>query len=1786
MAFHSRFLPVLAGIASLFASCHRSASTLAVKSRNFGEVVSPQQNLVFAFSHALAPDTLVQQARWDTTRYLAFEPRVAGRFRWNSPTELVFSPLTGFAPSTGYKVQLAKPLSQLAERTGKSTGEEKPEAAPSSLSDQVFTFHTPYLQLEEAQAVWTKSGSSAEPTLQLRFNYPVRPADVAKHLVVKAQGGAVSAVPAQSAAGPQLSFRLDAPETTRELPLEVTLTKGLQMPAAKGQEQQAFQTDKDMQLTVTLPSRQLLEVLSASADYDQSGPVINVVTNQTLAEGQSLKDLVSLSPAVPFEVQPTQQGLRILGEFNQGTTYQVQLSGQLLGLFGNKLGEDFRQYVVFGDLEPALGFVAKKGYYLTSKGAKNIGLQITSVPKVKVTVYKIYRNNILAFMREGNRYYQYESDYGDYGDYADYALNYTDLEGLGSKIYERTYETARLPKAKGLHLLNLSFDDITGRQGFYIIQAESSEDQWVKERKVVSVSDIGLTVRETPEEVLVFANSIFTAEPLPKAQLSLISTNNQLMARATTDEKGVAHFKNLKSSKLDFTPGMVTAQMGGDGDERGTDFNYLIFRATRIETSRYDVGGARRNLAGYRAFVYGDRDIYRPGETMHLNTLLRSDNPEDPVGMAGLDGLPLKLRLLLPNGREYRALRGKLNSQGAFATDIPLPAAAVTGTYSLEVLTANDLLLTSKSVSVEEFIPDRIKVELTAGRGSSQPGAPQPVYSPGESVTPALTATNLFGPPAAFRNYQMQLNLKRKLFSPKNFEDYTFDLSGNVATYFPSQLREGKTDEKGQAQESFQIDAVYTNQGLLEGNVFATVFDETGRPVNRVTRFEVATQTGFLGVRTASRYVTPGQATSFDLVALSAAGKPLNGMQAQVQVVHHNWQTVVEMSHNGQFRYLSRKKEELVEDRTLTIRPGGSRFAFVPKTSGEYELRLRVPGAQTYVSYDLYAYGYGQTSASAFEVNKEGQVTMTFNKDKYQVGEKAKVLFKTPFAGRLLVTVERDRVLEHYQLSTDKKSAALTLDVKDAYLPNVYITATLIRPSDDSDFPLTVAHGFAPLPVEKAATVLPVQITAAASTRSQTRQTITVKSRPEADIQVTVAVVDEGILQLKDYKTPDPHGHFYQKRALEVNAYDLYASLLPELRTGSSSTGGDGYDLARRVNPLTNKRVKLVSFWSGILRTNARGEVKYTVDIPQFSGQLRVMAVAYKGDAFGSASQPMIVADPLVLSTGLPRFASPGDTMLVPLTVSNTTAQPAQVTARLQTKGQLQVVGSASQTLALAPNSEGVALYRVVAAPATGTASLTATVQGTSQTFTETNDLTIRPVTSLVKRSGSGELKGGQNQTLTLAQEFIPATATARLVVSRLPFVKFSDDLSYLVNYPYGCLEQTVSAAFPQLYYPELVQALRPAKGAKLSPTAQVQEAIRKAEGLQLHNGGLAMWPGLFEEQWFASAYAAHFLYEAQQAGYEVNQQVLDRLHLYLAQQVKGNNPGLLYYRTANGSTAARQIVAKEVAYTLYVLAQAGKPERAVMNRYKPQVNKLTTDSKYLLAAAYLLLGDRTSYQSLLPASFSTQPFLPETGGSLSSAVRDMGLVLYTLVQADPQHAQVPQLARRLSEQLLGEKNFSTQERIWPILAFGKMARQAKDATVKATVSSGGRTLALWPEAKAADGKTTTGNAQALVLTKDLTGQPVTVTAQGNGTLYYFWETSGLLNNPGTQDLKQLATDQGLQIRRTYLDRNGNEISSGRFRQNDLVVVRLNVKTAYNVPIENVVLTDMLPAASRSRIRA
>ena len=1343
-------------------ACNRTTVDLE-KTNAKGEV--PQLgNLTFRFSAALAKDSLLNQ--WDSAEYISFEPAIPGRFRWEQPDLLVFSPSKPLPPATSFKATLKNDILQYS-KFGRIGHADK------------ITFFTPELKLEDVNTTWVlvdEQSKTAAPQLDVYFNYPVSPAEVKNKLGLTIEGKPVNYALQTLSDDKKITLRLQGiPAQDRDVEVNITIAKGL---VPKGGTNAG---ESDLKSNCRIPSPFNLIVNDVSAEHDGLSGTVSVQTSQQVVM-EDIASFITIDPVVKFTVEQTDDGFNIKSDkFNAEKTYLLTINKGLKGRVGGVLQEQYDNNIAFGELEPSLKFTTSKSVYLSGKGNRMIEMKIVNVPKVKVIVSKIYESNLLTAQRYG--YYPKDSqssedNENDYGDYSGDDLT------MGDVIYEKEIDTRSLPQAGNSRLFQFNVEDrLPDFKGIYHIKVRSAKDYWVADSRFISVSDLGLIAKEGKDKLFVFTNSIKTAEPQEGVNIIAYGNNNQVLGMGATNKDGVAEIGYTRKEFAGFKPAMIIAKTEAD-------FNYLPFNTTKVNTSRFETGGKQSNTTGLDAFIYAERDIYRPGEKVNFSVIVRNRDWQTPGEM------PVKLKFLLPDGKELKTFRKTLNEQGSLEGNVEINPAAITGSYTLEVYTSNDVLLGNKNFSIEEFVPDRIKVTSTLDKTFLQPGT---------SATLAINAINFFGPPAANRSYEAEIQIKSKYFSPKKYSRYDFSIE-NQGLSLDKVVREGKTDEQGNATEQYEVPGMFKNTGLLQANFYTTVFDETGRPVSRSVSADIFTQPLFFGVaEDGFSYYPLNQQVVFPVIALDKDERVLQGAKAVVKMIKHEYKTVLSKS-GSYFRYESQQADKLLSEQTITISGENSSYAFVPRSPGDYELRISLPDANGYVSKKFYSYGSWGGDNNSFDVSTEGNVDIETDRAAYKAGETAKVLFKSPFDGKMLVTVETDKVVSYRYVSVEKRSASMDLTIGAEHLPNVFITATLIKPHGMSDIPLTVAHGFQNIKVEESSRIAKVEIVAAKTSRSKTTQLVTVKTTPGSF--VTLAAVDNGVLQVTNFKTPDPYNYFYAPRALEVDGYDLYPFLFPEVRARLSSTGGDAEsDMQKRVNPMPSKRVEIVSYWSGIAKAGGDGTAKFTFNVPHFSGQIRLMGVAYKDNTFGSAESTTIVADPIVLSTALPRFLSPGDTISVPVTITNTTAKSADAVASIRTTGPLKILGATRQSVAVNANAETRTMFTVVAPAAVDTGSVIVDVQGFGEKFSEETAIGVRPASPLQVLTGSGAATGKTDIAIPVS-DFMPGSVNYKLVLSRSPLLESGKQLKYLIQYPYGCTEQVISSAFPQLYYSDLAEQL------------------------------------------------------------------------------------------------------------------------------------------------------------------------------------------------------------------------------------------------------------------------------------------------------------------------------------------------------------------------------------------
>jgi alpha-2-macroglobulin len=1684
--------------------------------------VSVNSALEFEFSDSLAPADSV--GTWTTTAYLKFDPPIEGNFKWLRRNMLTFIPKDGSLPgATDIKVTANEDLF-----FGK-----KARMNPSELH-----FNTPYFKATEVSTSWADSYSSEATSpidMQLRFTYPVEPEELRSHLEIYDNGRKIEQISFYHYS-PTTEFQISADlgvAVIGEQHIEVRIKPGLQSTLGR-----APLTEMQTILDTLKPMTELA-ITDVQHVFNDGKFEIHVDGNQGIA-AKTVATFISLVPNMPFDVRNEGKTLVIISDFRPGGKYGIALRKGMLGVAGGSLPADFTTSVTLPSLKPFARFSDDKGHFLMRNGYENLNVKATNITYLDVKLYEIYENNLLHFLRTNPSNFRHWNSFDSedeyyYGD--DYG--YLSIDEFGAQIHE---EKVMIPKTAENEIVDvpikLQKQFRNKFKGIFAIQIENNENSnWIDDYKIVSLSDLGIIAKWNKDDLLIFVNYLSTALPAVGAKVSLISATNQAYLTGTADGAGVVKFAGVGTEweSRTFVPRLVTAQTS-------SDFQFLDFDRTEIDRDRFDIEGKSREA--YDVFCYGDRNIYRPGDTLYFSAIVRNWDYGTPKG------LPVTIKLRGPEGGTLAEIQKNTNDKGAIELSYPVAAGSRTGTYYVDVETGLDEHYAAYEFQVEDFVPDKIKVRLSGLQASGKPG---------DTLRFPLEASYYFGSPCALDFYEVKYRLTYTDYRSKRYPQFDFREEG-ISGESEWAEASGQLNDMGRDTTQYIVPSDLKGSGILLGTANATVFDNTGHPVRSGKTFSVSSRTNYLGLREHGSYFNTNDTYNLEYVAVNYGDQPAKNLKMEVRLVRFDWKRAMRKESNG-FYYVSESESVELQRDTITQQGDLNRFAMRLTQAGNYELTITLldsSGSKKRTQFS--AYGKSVATASSFGVTREGTVAISFDKTSYKVGENARVLLTAPFSGRMLLTLERDKVYEYRYVDVQNNAAEVILPIRDAHVPNVWVTATLFRPQKNKGtLPMTVAHGYAGVKVDNPSRNIPIKITAPEQIKPGKMQTITVQAKPGA--KLTVAVVDEGILAIKHFRTPDPYTHMYEARELEVRSYDMYEFLLPEVPNQAMASGGD--DMGEwasfpHMNPVRSKRFKPFAYWSGIKQADGAGRVTLRVPFPEeFNGRARIMVVAYDGASFGSGDQGITVRNDLVVMAAIPRFMTAGDSLSMPVNLMNMTEKDGIAKVKVSLQGPLKLTSIAEQSISVPAEGSAVLDFGLKALK-TGPTTIVIDIDGIER-LTQRVELAVRPPTPIASLGGTGMLAGGQSINIAIPAGFEPEIQQTIVALSPFPALEFGDQLDYLLHYPHGCVEQTVSAAFPQLYFADLAELIAPDKYKGNNAVYHVREAIKKLESMQLYSGGFSYWQGGdgYESKW-GSVFATHFLLEARKAGFAVQEEVMNRALNHILEMAKEENT-FTYHYTMNGRLISEEKASKERIYSLFVLALAQKADLPLMNYFKSHPGALSMDGRFLLAATFALNKDMSSFEALLPKDGSFEQPERLTGGSFDSPMRSAGVMLNALVEADPGNPRISNLVQYIRQHKSALQ--TTQENAWVFLGLGKMARSGTAGNLQMALRDGTQSLLDY------------NGANVRLVAPNLSGQTLSLTATGKGEGYYYWKLSGIRKGAG---IKVAEVDKGLKVRRTWITTDGQPVKIPIFHLGELVVCRVEIEALQ--PIDNVVISDMIPA--------
>lgn len=1463
------------------------------------------------------------------------------------------------------------------------------------------------------------------------------------------------------------------------------------------------------------------QIKGVDVESDSAQPKVCLNFSDNLAKGRQLhyEDYLVIEPAIQPVVTPEGRQLCVEG-VRHGQSYLIKIRAGVPSADGEKTRAVQEFTAKVEDRKPTLGFRGAT-YVLPKTGDQQLPLTSVNVEEARVRVLRINDRNLLREI-ENRRITNLLDGY--------------DLNTIAKRSGELVWEGA-LTLASGERnqevTTALPVNQILRdpQPGVYIVAArpaqQSADNDWENQAtQWLVVSDLGLFTMRGNDGLHVFIRSLGSAQPLAGVAVRLYARNNGELGNAVTDAKGYVRFD----------PGLLRGNGGrepaalmvfGDGD-----YNFLDLTKPAFDLSDRGVEG-RAAPGLIDAFLYTERGVYRPGETVELMTLLR-----DSRGYALAEAAPLTLKVFRPDEVEAAQLRPANPALGGYHSQIPLPLNARTGAWTVKAYTdPKGEPVGQVGFQVEDFVPQQLKLELSSAA---------PVLKPGEPATVNLSGRFLYGAPAANLKAEAEVVLREDANPYPAFPGYRFGLAQETwsAQRFPVAL--AGTDAQGKAQAQINLSEAPDTTRPLQARLRVSLFEPGGRPVTRSLDLPYRVQPFAIGVkpRFSDGGVQTGQPAVFEVIALDPLGQPQAQGGLSAKLVREEYQYYW-YHDEGRWNYkLVIRDSTAMSSQTLSI--AADQPAVVTQSGLDWgRYRLEVLDPKTGVASSL------RFTVGWFENPGEGdapdQMKVTLDQPRYAAGATAKVFLRAPFAGEALLNVVGDRLWLSKTVRVPAEGTTVELPILAEWGPGAYITATAFRPADQAQSRGPGrAIGLAWVGLDPAPRTLNIALNAPPEWTP--RQTVTLPVTvsgvdPGQPAWLTVAAVDEGILQLTDFASPDPLQYFLGKRRLGMQLLDLYGKLIESGgRPGALKVGGDAD--SRQLDASGIRTVKTLALFSGPVALDANGQAQIPLALPDFNGQLRLMAVAWDGRRLGRAEAAPLVRDPLIARVYLPRFLAPEDESRVTVAVQNLNAPPGAYAIRLSAQGAVTVAEPASFTFtvadAAAQNQESRAFTLRGLTPGAGQVRLQ--IEGPNGfNLIRESEIGVRPAQTVMTERTAQRLNPGATLRLNemLLADFLPGTRRIRLSAASRPNLNVPELLAQLDRYPYGCLEQTTSRALPLLYFNQVATVWAGQNATEAGLRARVQEALQRILNMQDAGGGFGLWGADSPTEDWLSAYAMDFVVRARQEQYLVPDNAWKR--------------GLEYLRERLSSDDFAEAELGWRAYALYVLAR--QQQAAIGDlRYlhDNHLQKLPTAlAQAQLGASLARYGELERAKEAFNAALNRQE--RSAVRDYGTPLRDRAALLTLLAESGVLPEQLPLLAEQVAAEFNQRRYASTQEQAWLLLAAHALLKQ-----------SGPLRLAV-------EGQTITADPFYLTPTAEQLAGKLTVVNQGEQPVWTVLDISGVPVAP------QPPAQEGFTITRRYYTRAGQEVDPARIRQHDLLVAVISGE-AQGGDKRQALVVDLLPA--------
>ena len=1128
----------------------------------------------------------------------------------------------------------------------------------------------------------------------------------------------------------------------------------------------------------------------------------------------------------------------------------------------------------------------------------------------------------------------------------------------------------------------------------------------------VFASNLGMIVkRNSLNKLWIAVSNILDTKPIGKAQVTAYNFQLQPIGKGETNGDGF----------VEITPKGVPFIIVAESEKQKAYVR--VVDGEEQSVSRFDVGG-KDIQKGLKGFIYGERGVWRPGDTLYISFILEDREKRIP------DKHPVALEIYNPRGQFYTKMISTQGMNGFYTFDVPTQATDPTGLWNAYIKVGGTTF--HKGLRIETIKPNRLKINLAL---------PKILQATDKDVYAPLTSTWLTGATASKLKAKIEMSLSKVNTQFKNYGQYIFNNPATDFTTIKTDVFDGTLDAEGKANVTLKVPTATEAPGMLNATFTTRVFEPGGDASIYTQTIPFSPFTSYVGInlnQPKGKYIETDKDHVFDIVTVNTQGQLVNRTNLEYKIYRIGWSWWWENSGESFGTYINNSSITPVASGNLQTRGGKASFKFrIDYPSwGRYLVYVKdkesghATGGTVYIDWPEWRGRSSKTDPSGIKM-----LAFSLNKDSYEIGETATAIIPAAAGGRALVSIENGSTVlrQEWIEVSNGGDTKYTFKITPEMTPNVYLHISLLQPHAQTvnDLPIRM-YGVVPVFVTNSQTVLQPQIQMPEVLRPETNFNVTVSEKSGKPMTYTLAIVDDGLLDLTNFKTPDPWNDFYSREALGIQTWDMYDNVLGASAGSYSSLFSTGGDATLKPADAKANRFKPVVKFIGPFYLGKGKSQTHTLKLPMYVGSVRVMVVAGQDGAYGNAEKTAFVRTPLMMLSTLPRVLSIQEEITVPVNIFAMENQVKNVTVSLQASGGgVQIVGTNQQSLKFTQPGDQLVFFTLKTGSKTGKATIHLTANGGGQQTKETIDIDVRNPNPVVTLRNSQWIEAGQSKELSYNLSSSSANNQIKLEVSRIPSVDISRRFDFLYNYQHHCTEQLTSKALPLLFVAQF-KTIDKTEAEKIK--TNVQEAIRQIYGRQLPNGGFVYWPGNAAADEWISSYAGMFLTLAQEKGYAVHANVLNKWKRF--QRAAAQN-----WRMPQEASGWQQWQSElQQAFRLYTLALAGVPEYGAMNRMKEQTG-LSIQAKWRLAAAYALTGKMKPAEELVYNVETTVPPYSSMNQIYGSSDRDEAMILETLILMNRERDALQQ-AKVVSKNLSQEDWFSTQSTAFALMAMGRLAEK------------------------------------------------------------------------------------------------------------------------------------------------